>query len=121
MFARFARIGVGHQIQYVLPNTTDDEIFVGSMSNDDETLDESDLGPTIESSVDNHQNRTQGDITDDEDNESDAWDDDGDEDIPISDSDDEDGGTSMTNSDDEDCSTEYHGESEDDDIPDFKF
>jgi len=46
MFARFACIDVGHQIQYILPNTTEDENFVGD--NDDELLAEGDLEPVVQ-------------------------------------------------------------------------
>jgi hypothetical protein len=109
MFARFAHIGVGHQIQYILPNTTEDENFVGD--NDDELLAEGDLEPTtgnaggqiLDSNVGNHQNQALGDETDasseetdeEEDIESDTWDDEG-------------------------CSSEDYGESEDEG-PEFKF
>jgi hypothetical protein len=113
MYARFARIGVGHQIQYVLPNATDDDIFVGDPSNNDEPLDEGDMGPTasniIEPSVNDQQNRAlEGETTDDEqDSQSDVWDD-------------EDDDTSAIDSDDEHCSSEDYRESEDEG-PDFKF
>ncbi|KAG2088917.1 uncharacterized protein F5147DRAFT_658538 [Suillus discolor] len=123
MFARFARIGVGHQIQYVLPIATDDEDFIGRLSNDDEPLDEGDLEPTtsstVESRINEHQNRAQGEITDDEeDSGSDAWDDE-DEDTSMSDEDDEDEDTSMSDEDNEDEDT-FMSDS-DDEGPDFKF
>lgn len=111
MFARFARIGVGHQIQYVLPNVTDDEIVAGNLGNDGEPLDEGDLEFTmsniIESGVDDQQNQALEENTTDEEEEDDEWDD-------------EDEVASMTNSDDEDFSSEDYGESEDEG-PDFKF
>jgi hypothetical protein len=99
MFACFARIGIGHQIQYTLPNVTEDENLVGD--DDDELLAEGDLEPTtsntggqiLDSDVGNCQNQALGDETDDEDVESDTWD---------------------------DCDSENYGESEDEG-PDFKF
>ncbi|KAG2055968.1 hypothetical protein BDR06DRAFT_881265, partial [Suillus hirtellus] len=74
MFARFARIGVSHQIQYILPNATEDENFVGD--NDNELLAESNLEPStsnaggqiLDSNVGNCQNQALGDETDGEDN-----------------------------------------------------
>lgn len=123
MFARFARIGVGHQIQYVLPNATDDDNFIKRPSNDDEPLDEGDLEPmtsnTMESRINDHRNWAQGEIADDEeDGGSDAWDDE-DEDTSMSDSDDEDDDTSMSDPDNEDEDT-FMSDS-DDEGPDFKF
>ncbi|KAG2113257.1 hypothetical protein BD769DRAFT_1673787 [Suillus cothurnatus] len=94
MYAHFARIGVGHQIQYVLLNATDDDIFVGDPSNDDEPLDEGDMGPTASNIIEPN-------------SQSDVWDD-------------EDDDTSAINSDDEHGSSEDYGESEDEG-PDFKF
>ncbi|KIK33785.1 hypothetical protein CY34DRAFT_18155 [Suillus luteus UH-Slu-Lm8-n1] len=99
MFARFARIGIGHQIQYTLLNATEDENFVGD--NDDELLAEGDLEPTtsntggqiFDSDVGNCQNQALGNETDEEDVESD---------------------------DDEGCNSENYGESEDEG-PGFKF
>jgi hypothetical protein len=121
MFARFARIGVGHQIQYDLPNVTDDEIVVGSLGNDGEPLDEGDLettgtGNIIESSVDDQQNQAlEENTTDSDDSEDDEWDDDSEDEVTsTTDSDDE------TDLDDEDSSSEDYGES-DDEGPDFKF
>jgi hypothetical protein len=117
MFARFARIGVGHQIQYTLPNATEDENFVGD--DDDELLAEGDLEPTtsnaggqiLDSDVGNCQNQALGDETDDdEDVESD------DEDVESDDDDDEDVESDTW----DDCDSENYGESEDEG-PDFKF
>lgn len=115
MFARFARIGVGHQIQYTLPNATEDENFVGD--DDDELLAEGDLEPTtsntggqiFDSDVGNCQNQALGDETDEEDVESDD-----DEDVESADDED------VESDDDEGCNSENYGESEDEG-PDFKF
>ncbi|KAG2063662.1 hypothetical protein BDR04DRAFT_1123110 [Suillus decipiens] len=109
MFAHFACIGIGHQIQYTLPNATEDENFVGD--DDNELLAEGDLEPTtsntggqiLNSDVGNCQNQALGDETDDE------------EDIE---SDDED--VKSDTWDDEGCDSENYGESEDEG-PDFKF
>jgi hypothetical protein len=112
-YAHFVHISVGHQIQYVLPNVTDDDIFVRDPSNDNEPLDEGDMGPTtsntIKPSVNDQQNQAlKGETTDDEqDSQSDVWDD-------------EDNDISMIDSDDKHCSSEDYGESEDKG-PDFKF
>jgi hypothetical protein len=124
MFARFARIGVGHQIQYILPNATEDENFVGD--DDDELLAEGDLEPStsnaggqiLDSNVGNCQNQALGDETDGEDDvESDEDDVESDEDDAEPDEEED---IESDAQDDEGCSSEDNGESEDEG-PDFKF
>ncbi|KAG2055897.1 hypothetical protein BDR06DRAFT_1006383 [Suillus hirtellus] len=108
----FACIGIGHQIQYSLPNATEDENFIGD--NDNEHLAEGDLEPTtsnaggqiLDSNVGNCLNQVLGDETDNG-NEEDI------------ESDDEENIESNA-LDDKGCSSEDYGESEDEG-PGFKF